>query len=316
GTFGASTMDGEVTKITEKFVGSNATLTNTKNSVKKTNGELAFASGLEAEKLTYSGYRALSTTCAYDPASDSFIALWREATQGQGQYRVVAQRISKEGELLWGDEGLIIENFSDYVSYDGLLLRTAQDGEMAIFYMRSNGLDYGNVDVCMQIVNTHTGELRWDNSQVITDLQAPTQKNEIQVSNMLPNGSWIFGWDDRGTESIPDYKRLYLNRANYDGTVGNKTDAAEKSIEVSRNNSFILVSHVDKNAIFAVEVAADTQATIALYNTAGACVAVPFEGRLQAGAQRIECEVDVPAGIYLASFTTSQDVKVKKLIIK
>ena len=282
----------------------------------KPNGELGFSSGLDAEKLTYSGYRSLSTACTYDPASDSFIAFWREATHGQSQYRLVVQSVSKEGELLWGEEGKIVEDFCGDVSYNDLLIRTAHDGELALFFMRRNGLEYGNVDVCMQIVNTHTGELRWETCQVLTDTEGITQKNEIQVSNMLPNGSWIFGWDDRGTESIPDYKRLYLNRANYDGTVGNKADAAVDDIEVCQNTSLELASLTDKNAIFAVEVVADTQATLAIHNINGACVAVPFEGRLQAGAHCVECNIDMPAGIYLATLTTSHDVKTIKLIIK
>lgn len=281
----------------------------------KPNGELAFADGEQGLKLTYADYRALSTTCTYDPHSDSFIAFWREALPGQGNFRIVAQSVSKEGELRWGEEGLVVEDFGEYKSYGDLMLQTAHEGEIAAFFMRRNQLDYGNVDVCMQIINTDNGSFRWEESPILTNTQKPTEKNAIQVTNMLPNGSWIYVWDDRGTESNPDFKQLYVNRANYDGTVGNPEDAAVKGVEMVANSSFALASLTDKNAIFAISQPEATQATLALYNMDGTCVATPFSGRLQAGEQLIECALNVPAGIYIATLTTLDDVKTIKMIL-
>jgi hypothetical protein len=282
----------------------------------KPNGELAFPDGEQGLKLTYSGYRALSTTCTYDPHSDSFIAFWREALPGQGSFRIVAQSVSKDGELRWGEEGLVVEDFGEYKSYGDLMLQSAHDGEIAAFFMRRNQLDYGNVDVCMQIINTDNGSFRWEESPILTNTQLPTEKNEIQVTDMLPNNSWIFVWDDRGTDSNPDFKQLYINRANYDATVGNKTDAAVNSIEISVNTTFEVVSFAGENAIFAVDVAADTHATITICDVDGTCVATPFEGELAAGRQYIEWNANVPAGIYLATLTTANSVETVKLLVK
>ncbi|MBQ6938586.1 MAG: T9SS type A sorting domain-containing protein, partial [Muribaculaceae bacterium] len=169
---------------------------------------------------------------------------------------------------------------------------------------------------CMQIINTDNGSFRWEKSPILTSTQSPTEKNEIQVTDMLPNGSWIFVWDDRGVESTPDFKQLYINRANYDGTVGNPDDAAIESVQVSADNVLRLVSLADDKALFATNVDTESQATLAIYNIDGACVATPFSGHLQAGEQLIECALNVPAGIYLATLTTLYDVKTIKLIIK
>lgn len=282
----------------------------------KPNGELGFSAGNGGQRLSYSGYRALSTTCTYDPHSDTFIALWREATLGQGDYRVVAQSISKDGDLLWGEEGKVIEDFADHVSYGDLHLRTAHDGEIATFFMRRNSLSYGNIDVCMQILDTHTGDMLWDKSRVLTDTLAPTEKNEIQVTDMLPNGSWVFGWDDRGTESIPDYKRLYLNRANYDGTVGNPEGAAVEQVESSDNATISLLAQAEGKLVFAVDVQEYTPATISLYNINGVHIVTPFDGNLPAGREIVACATNLPSGIYFATLSTPNDVKTIKIIIK
>jgi hypothetical protein len=168
----------------------------------------------------------------------------------------------------------------------------------------------------MQIINTDNGSFRWEESPILTNTQLPTEKNEIQVTDMLPNNSWIFVWDDRGTDSNPDFKQLYINRANYDATVGNKTDAAVNSIEISVNTTFEVVSFAGENAIFAVDVAADTHATITICDVDGTCVATPFEGELAAGRQYIEWNANVPAGIYLATLTTANSVETVKLLVK
>ena len=277
----------------------------------KPNGELGFASGEQGEQLSYAGYRALSTTCTYDPHSDTFIALWREST-GQSDFRVVAQSVSKEGDLLWGEEGLVIEDFKNNVSYGDLCLQKARDGEIATFFMRRNQLDYGNIDVCMNILDTRTGAKRWDETRVLTDRVLTTEKNEIQVTDMLPNESWIFCWDDRGVVSNTDSKLLYINRVNYDGTVGNTESAAVESLDLSTTATISLASLVDGVATFVVNSVDDTPATIAICDVDGQCVA-SYNGELQAGMQHIEVALNVPSGIYLATLSTANEMKTIKI---
>ena len=53
-----------------------------------------------------------------------------------------------------------------------------------------------------------------------------------------------------------------------------------------------------------------------IYNVNGALVATPFNGELSGGKQYIEWAADVPAGMYIATLTTSQGVETVKLIVK
>ncbi len=279
----------------------------------KPNGELGFSAGNAGQKLGYSGYRALSSCCKYDPASDSFIAMWREASSGQVSYGIRAQSVSKEGELLWGENGIEIEPIEEDKDYGDIQLQYGKEGEMVAMYMKRNTNEYGNVDVRMQRINTLTGELVWDESKILTDTQSPTEKTDMKATTLAYGDCGVFGWDDRGVTSDPDYKRLYLQRVNYDGTVGRKADAAVTDV-VAEGLSFSAVVDGD-NVIFVTDAATATQAVITVYNVAGAIVAQPFDGILDGAMHRITWEADVPAGMYLATLATPQGVETIKVII-
>lgn len=281
----------------------------------KPNGELGFAAGEEGQKLSYSGLRSLSTDCKYDPATDTFIALWREASSGQGFYRVVAQSVSKDGELLWGEEGLELEVL-DEVCYDQLSLVNGHEGEMVACYAKHNTFEYGNIDMRMQRIDTRKGATVWAESKILTDTLAPTQKTDLKMTTMQYNNSGVFGWDDRGITSDPDYKRLYLQRVNYDGSVGNPDNAAMKELKMSKSGFYTVSSIVSDEAVFVADLSAATRSTLTVHNINGALVATPFEGELPAGKQYIEWRADVPTGVYVATLHTAQGSESIKILVK
>lgn len=284
----------------------------------KPNGELGFTAGIDGQKLCYSDLRALSTTCKYDPASDSFIALWREATQAQGAYRVVVQSVSKDGDLLWGDEGLEVETLTQDVNYGDLTLHYGREGEMALFYLKRNGLDFGNIDVRMQLLDTRKGELLWNESRIISDANTPTEKTDFHVSAMSPQQSFVIGWDDRGVDSNPDYKRIYLHRVNYDATIGNPVagdDASVATLQAGRKSMTVVNPLVSDQAHFVVRAEAGTPATLTIYNMNGVCVATPFDGVCRAAEEHITWRAPLSAGIYIATLRTPTTVENIKLLI-
>lgn len=281
----------------------------------KSNGELGFSAGEEGQRLSYSGLRALSTSCKYDPASDTFIALWREASSGQGSYRIVAQSVSKDGELLWGENGLEIEPLEE-CEYAGLSLVEGHDGEMVAFYMKSNTYEYGNIDVRMQRIDTKNGKLVWNESKVLTDTLSPTHKTDLVATSMKYNNSGVFGWDDRGITSDPDYKRLYLQRVNYDGSVGNPDNTSVEGVKVADKSFYATSSVVYNEAVFVVNLPEASVATLSVYDINGAVVATPFSGELAAGKQYVEWCANVPAGVYIATLTTPQGIQNIKVIVK
>ena len=98
--------------------------------------------------------------------------------------------------------------------------------------------------------------------------------------------------------------------------MGNPEDAAVENVKTD-NNTFVALSTVVENeALFAVNVPAATQATLAIYNVNGALVATPYSGVLSAGERYISWNATVPAGIYVATLTTADGVETVKLLVK
>ena len=58
------------------------------------------------------------------------------------------------------------------------------------------------------------------------------------------------------------------------------------------------------------------EAVLTIYDVNGAVVATPFDGVLQAGKQYVEWRADVPAGVYVATLTTTQGVSTVKVLVK
>ena len=280
----------------------------------KPNGELGFYTGEDGLKLGYSGYRALSSTCKYDPTSNSFIALWREASLGQDFYRVVAQSVSKEGELLWGEDGLEIEPLEEDVEFGNLSLQYVQEGEMALFYLKKNSPEYSDKDIRMQRINTTDGTLVWDKSRVITDTLSRTYKTNMKVTTMAYHDFAIFGWDDRGAVSDPDYKRLYLQRVNLDASVGAYGSSSVRAIENDKD-LFVAATMVGRQAKFVVNLPQTMPVTLTLYNTAGVQVATVCDEVLPVGRSDIFWNADVPSGIYIANLNTGSGVECIKIAV-
>ena len=128
---------------------------------------------------------------------------------------------------------------------------------------------------------------------------------------------WIVKWEDHGrVEDEIKEDNMMIQRLNVDFTLGNPGDAAVESVKTDNNTFVALASIVENEAMFAVNVPTAMPATLAIYNVNGALVATPFSGVLDGGKQYIEWTANVPAGIYLATLSTSQGVETVKLLVK
>ena len=280
----------------------------------KPNGELGFMDGEDALKLGHAGWRSLNVKCLYDKASDSFYAIWNECNSGQTFYRVVAQRVSKEGELLWNEEGLELKPMED-VNYAYNSLQSGADGEIAFYYMCNYAGTFGDVEAFVTAVDAENPDLRRESE--FTKGNRVSEKSQLETTAMYDNKFWIAKWKDAGTvEDAEKIDRQMIQRINNDFTLGNPDKTVVESVNVNEYAFEALSTCVDEMAMFAVNVPNATVATLAVYNMNGALVATPFCGELTAGKQYIEWNADVTSGIYLATFTTSQGVKTVKLLVK
>ncbi len=279
----------------------------------KSNGELGFSAD-NGQILGLAGWRSLHVRSYYDKASDSFYAIWNECSAGQSWSRMVGQRISKEGDLLWGENAVELKPM-EQTSYLFSSIQNAANDEIAFFYMRNYAGTFGDVEAFVTTVNVNDTTIRRESE--FTKGERVSEKASLETTPMYNGEYWIAKWEDRGSvtevEEGTDIDRLMIQRINNDFTLG---VAAVEAVRTENNYFEALATLVDGEAMFATNLAAATQATLAIYDINGALVATPFEGVLAAGKQYIEWNADVPAGIYLATLTTAYGVETVKLLVK
>ncbi|MBQ6939183.1 MAG: T9SS type A sorting domain-containing protein [Muribaculaceae bacterium] len=276
----------------------------------KTNGEIGFAAGVEGQKLGLAGWRSFRPQCVYDPTSDSFYAIWEESSSNQSWNRIVAQRISKDGELLWGENALELRPLTQ-VRYGYQSVQLGVPGEVAFFYMENESGTYaGGVKTTATVINVNDTTLRREND--FTACENSTPKQNLRTTPMHDGRYWLAMWSD-GNESPKD---LVMHRVNNDLTVGLPESNAVEGVQADANTFVALATLVEGEAMFATNFATATQATLAIYDINGALVATPFEGVVAAGKQYIEWNASVPAGIYLATLTSAQGVETVKVLVK
>ena len=280
----------------------------------KTNGDIGFSTA-NGEKLGYAGWRSLNVKCHYDKASDSFYAMWNECSSSQSWYRVVAQRISKEGELLWSENGLELKPM-ERTTYGYASIQSGINDEMAFFYMRNYAGSFGDVEAFVTTVNVNDTTIRRESE--FTKGERVSEKSGLASTPMINDSFWVVKWTDGGTaEDEEKVDKLLMQRINNDFTLGNPNgDGAVEGVQADANTFVALATLVDGEAMFATNLAAATQATLAIYDINGALVATPFDGVLAAGRQYIEWNANVPAGIYLATLTTANGIETVKLLVK
>ncbi|MBT7790241.1 MAG: T9SS type A sorting domain-containing protein [Calditrichaeota bacterium] len=139
------------------------------------------------------------------------ILVWQDHHQIEGHdnppYTILLQKISREGELLWGDSGLICAE-SDFDQKSPQLCTDAENGVIVLWRAAENA----EIDNIYAQRIDHDGELQWgDRGIQITDNNA----GEI-VEKIIPdgNGGVVFVWKSFNMESDDD---LYVQRISLDG---------------------------------------------------------------------------------------------------
>ena len=280
----------------------------------KSNGELGFSID-NGQRISYTDWRQIRLASYYDQDTDAFYALLGEYSSGQSWARLVAQKISKEGELLWGEEGLELKPM-EVTKYSYLSIQNSVDNEIALFFMRAYDSVAQNVEASVLTVNKDNTDIRREFE--FTKGDRISAKADLETVPMHDGKYWIAKWNDQGSSDDEVNKdRLKMQRINADFTLGNpNSDQAVEGVQADANTFMAIATLVDGEAMFATNFGAATQATLAVYDINGALVATPFDGVLAAGKQYIEWNANVPAGIYLATLTTANGIETVKLLVK
>lgn len=249
-------------------------------------GKLAFAGQSDDGdvKLTYDGWRSFNLSAV--PAADGscFYAVWRTTDNDQKFQGLSMQKISLDGDLLWGDEGLDIEEprvtSLGYVS----LQQCGPDGACAFYEEYRSYFD----QQCFAARFDADGNLTWPEGKIA--LSTPERQASSLASQPYADGSWVYTWTDGGTSAEDKETTYCMGLLNPDGTLGKEgTSVAMETARIDRLS-------FDGTALHGAD-----GAEVQVYTALGTMVAAY---RLTGGS----AAVSLPAGLYLA---TSGDQSVK-----
>lgn len=172
-------------------------------------------------KLGYSGLRCFNVCAA--PATDGscFYATWRETNTGQSWQGLRMQKISPEGELLWGDDGL------DYVPLDQksigyISLQSAAENEVMLFH--EEYYEYFDQAAYASLLDTE-GKNVWKEGTIALSRR---NRQATQLKSLpLPGAkSWVYYWNDQ--DGVPDAEVCTrMGLLNIDGTFGDGSTGIE-----------------------------------------------------------------------------------------
>ncbi|MDE6130664.1 MAG: hypothetical protein K2F74_03630, partial [Muribaculaceae bacterium] len=173
-------------------------------------GKLGFA-GVSDEgdcKLCYDGWRCFNVDVV--PAGDgsAFYAVWRRTDNPQRMQGVKMQKVSLEGELLWGDDAKELCP-TDFYSTGYISLQPDDDNGACCFYEIYR--EYYDQQ-CFAARFDSEGELVWPDASVA--LSAPARKASSLQSQPYGENAWLCNWDDGGT--LEDKSTTYVMALLYD----------------------------------------------------------------------------------------------------
>ena len=262
-------------------------------------------------KLSYDEWKHFNCKVMADPAGDGFLAFWRETDGGQGWQRMMIQKLSKQGELLYGDEGIMLFDF-EQSAFGYNSIQPGKDGEAAFFYMKQNS-GWGDVDIIYATLDTKAGELTGR-----TKLNETTFERSSLTSHICAEeGFWVLKWKENyKDENDETQDRHMVQRIDFavdenddenDDENENDTTSVEKNT-ISLNNVFY------SNGQLMIDMSNDETAQIEIFDLVGRKVTDINNVELITGQNAIDWTGE--AGLYIAKLSMKNEVLTRKILVK
>lgn len=256
-------------------------------------GKLGFAGASdEADcKLAYVDNRCLNVYAAPAPDCSCFYAIWRElCSSSQSVQCLSMQKISKTGEIMWGDEAKDLLPQKE-CSLGYLSLQPAGESGACAFFQEY--VDYDE-QICYASRFDTDGGFVWPDNYLAISI--PGHKSASLESSPIPGQkAWLANWQDGGT--MVDVGNTYMmTRVNEDGTLGLPSDSVS-NLESEPDAMFF-----DGDAIC---VPGHDGETVDIYDAAGSLV----------GAYPViagKASLSLAPGLYIASLPGAGSIKFVK----
>lgn len=189
---------------------------------KDKNSKFVNAAGTADTRVCYSGVSCQGTKAIVAPDGQSYFVAFLEESASYNN-RVVLQKVALDSELLFGDEGKIIEELEMHLNRD-LVLAYGPDNTIAVIWMENHIFSQDLREIKIQLVDAETGEFTTD--EPISILQGG-ELGELEVGTNMEEGYWMLYWKNAGVNGdkhYDGYQNQYALRVNFDGTIGCPTD--------------------------------------------------------------------------------------------
>lgn len=212
----------------------------------KDDGSYAFSDGENGTIVSNDNrFSRMQPDVYYDDKEDAiYCAYYVFAQNYQDCQGIYVQKLSAEGELMWGANGEAVEDLpvtdDGYVKTDSLqylstpVIRTMGNGNEAVFYLKQTGeySAYGRVDAYMAIVDQYAENI--DKKVILPEDDAT--KSNLKVSDLLDGDHYIIVWDETAVagedeDGKPVYQtNVQAARVNLNGETDKIVTPADKEV--------------------------------------------------------------------------------------
>lgn len=206
-------------------------------------GDHGFTSGEGGEAIAYTDtLRSFAPSIYYDKENEYIYVLRRETTFGQGHSRLMLQKLSMSGELLWDTEGVEVSPYEE-TSLGYECIGDDGEGNIAVFFMRNDKIsDNDSVSCLFTKVSKEDGTLLFEDPIVFST--TTDNKMNLKISRLVNDEYWVAMWEDK--RILPDDdvdvditelpRRLYMRRIYKDGTLN-----SQYNVSTSPENKKVLI---------------------------------------------------------------------------
>ncbi len=290
----------------------------------KADGTHAFPDADAGLRICYSENWGMSPALAYDEANSVIYAIFQERAAGtQFTQRFVVQKISEDGELLWGNEGKELIPLKERTTGYGAVAMGANGNELFGFMENVGQGIAANDPIHIKTAYMNAaGDFLWqDKTKTVCSVNSTKYNLEI-----LPylNEQWILVWEDaRSTGSMDGV--MFGQNLYRDGSMGaDKPDiddpepTAMEDLKAAAAALHITPNPVREETRIGYTALQDENVRIDLLAQNGMKICNVYEGRVQAGDNAIMWRRPalLTPGMYLLQLTAGDQMTVAKILLQ
>lgn len=175
----------------------------------------------------------------YDEQSDTYTCAYKIVDYKNTAYsQVMLQKINgADGTFAWSEPKVVLPfSFDDWYAYP--VLRNADNGRKALFFMSMNPGNYNDVKAYMQLIE-EDGSVTADKVAFAT---SNASKQTLRVSELV-NGQFVAAWDEKRTDQMS----LYMQNIRIDGTTGISNALTDNTTDTNAKKEYFTTDGIKTN---------------------------------------------------------------------